>query len=103
VGKSRAAAVAFGIELEDRRVVYQAIDRRYGHRRLGEDPVPLTERLIARGDEALALVALGNELEEDAGLGLVLSDVTEIVEYQHLAAVELGEDCRQREIAPRCL
>src|SRR5271169_4183498 len=83
-GESRAAAVALGIEFEDGGVVDQPVDRGHGHRRVGEDLVPLAEGLVAGGNQAAALVALGDELEQDVGLGLVLAHVAEVVEDEHI-------------------
>src|SRR5271167_1005554 len=72
-GEGGVAAVALGIEFEDGGVVHPAVDRGHSHRRIGEDLVPLAEGLIAGGDQAASLVALGDQLEQDIGLGLVLS------------------------------
>ena len=45
-------AVALGIDLEDGRVMDEAVDGGDGHGRIGEDLVPLAEGLIAGDDEA---------------------------------------------------
>ena len=81
-------------------MVHQAVDRGHGHGWVGEDLVPLAERLIAGGDQAAALVALGDELEQDVGFGLVLAHVAEVVEDEHVEAVELCQGSGEREIAP---
>jgi len=72
-------------------VVDQAIDGGDGHRRVGEDLVPFAEGLVGGHQERSALVAGGDELEEDAGLGLVLPRVAEVVEDQEVVLVELGD------------
>ena len=87
-------AVALGIDLEDGRVMDEAVDGGDGHGRIGEDLVPLAEGLIAGDDEALALVALGDEVEEDGGLGLILTHIIEVVEDEAVELVELGEGGR---------
>src|SRR5208282_5908012 len=102
-GQSRAPAVTLGVELEYGGVVRKPVDRRHRHRRVGEDLVPLAEGLIASGDQALALVAPGDEPQQYAGLGLVVADVAEIVEHEHLESVELGETRRRGGVAPRRL
>src|SRR5215207_3147763 len=48
-------------------------------------------------------VALGDQLEQYAGLGLIFADIAEVVEDQAVELVELGEGRRQGEIAPRSL
>ena len=78
----------------------EAVDGGDGHGRIGEDLVPFAEGLITSDDEALALVALGDELEQDGGLGLILAHITEVVEDEAVELVELGESGGQHEIAP---
>ena len=61
-----------------------------GHRHAGvrEHVVPAGERLVGRDEDAAPLVALGDQLEQHAGLGLVLSDVRDVVEDEQIVAVE---------------
>jgi hypothetical protein len=66
-------------------------DRCHRHRRVGEDFVPRAEELIAGRNQAPALGAFGDELEQHGGLGLILADISEVVENQAIEAVELGE------------
>jgi len=84
-------------------MVDEAVDRRHGHRRIGEDLVPRAEGLVAGRDQALALVTLGDELEQHGGLGLILADISEVIENQAIKSVELGERGWQRQVAPRRL
>lgn len=84
-------------------MVDQPVDRRDGHRWVGENLVPFAEGLIAGGDQATTLVALGDEFEQDVGLGLVLAHIAEVVEHEDVEAVEFGQGSGQREIAPRRL
>src|SRR6476660_9362075 len=48
-----APAVALGVDLEDGRVMDEAVDGGDGDGRIGEDLVPLAEGLIASDNEAL--------------------------------------------------
>ena len=90
------AAVALDlVELEDRRVVDQAVDGGHGHARIGEHVVPAGERLVGGDEDAAPLVALGDQFEQHAGLGLVLSDIREVVQNEQVVAVELGQCLRQ--------
>ena len=86
-GSSLAAVALDLVELEDRRVVHQAVDGRHGHAGVGEHVVPARERLVGRDEDAAPLVALGDQLEQHAGLGLVFSDVRQIVQDQQVIAV----------------
>jgi hypothetical protein len=81
-------------------VVNEPIDSRDRHGGIGEDLVPFAEGLVAGGDDGASLVALSDELEEDARLGLILPDVAEVVEDKTVEAVELRQHGGKREIAP---
>ena len=50
--------------------------------------LPFAERLVGGDEDRAALVACADELEQHAGLGLVLGDVGEIVKDQELEPVE---------------
>ncbi len=68
----RLASVALDVvELEDGRVMHQAIDGGDRHPRVREDGVPAGERLVGRDEDALALVALGDQFEQNGRFGLV--------------------------------
>lgn len=86
-----AAAIALDVELKDGRVVDEAIDGGEGHGGVWEDPVPLAEGLVGSDQEGSSLVPGADQLEEHAGLGLVLGDVGEVVEDQQMVLVELGD------------
>ena len=58
---------------------------------LGKYPMPFPEGLVGGDEQRAALVAGGDELEDDAGLGLVLGDVGDVVEDQQVVLVELGD------------
>src|SRR3546814_15019403 len=53
--------------------------------------------------ERVAFVAVGDELEQGAGLDLVLADVGQIVEHDEIELVELVEHGGQAEVAARGL
>src|SRR3954452_21411082 len=89
-----APTVALGVEFKNGSVVNKPIDRRDSDGGIGEDLAPFAERLIAGDDERAALVALGDQLEQHAGLGLVFADIAEVVEDQAVELVELGEGRR---------
>ena len=78
----------------------EAIDGGHGHGWIGEDLVPLAERLIAGDGEALALVSLGDEFAEHGGLSLIVPNVAQIIEDEAIELVELGKASREEEIAP---
>jgi hypothetical protein len=115
VSAGGAATVALDVEFEDGGVMDEAVDGGDGHGRLGEDALPGREGLVGGDQHAASLPrvwplasprtgsALGDELEENAGLGLVFADIADVVEDQEVELVELGECCRQLKVAPRSL
>ena len=83
-------AIALDIHLEDGGVVDEAIDGGKCHDLVWEDAVPFGEWLIGGDEDGASFVAGGDKLEDDAGLGLVLGDVCEVVEYEPLGRCEGG-------------
>ncbi len=79
--------------------MHESVDGRHGHGLVGEDGIPVRKGAIAGDDEAAVFVAFGDEFEEDAGFGLVFSDVAEVVEDEAVDVVEFGQQCRQGEVA----
>jgi hypothetical protein len=73
------------------------------HGGIGEDLAPLTERLVCGDEDGAAFVAGTDELEQDAGLGLILADVGEVGEDQEVEAVEAVDGGFEGEFAPRDL
>ncbi len=71
--------IALDVELEDHRVMDEPVDSGDGHCLVEEDGIPGTEWLVGGDERGSALVARGDQLEEDASLGLVLLHVGEIV------------------------
>lgn len=80
-----APAIAFDVHLDDGGVVNEAIDGGERHSRIREDPVPLSKGLIGGDQHGTPLVASADELEQHAGLGLVLGDVGKIIADQEVA------------------
>ncbi len=81
--------------------MHQAIDRRGRRHLIAEDPIPLREDQIARDEDRAALVAFGEEREENLGLLGALLDVAHVVEDQHREVIELAQGARQLEIPLR--
>ena len=50
----------------------ETVDGREGHGLIREDLAPFTERLIGGDEHRSPLVAGADQLEQDAGLGLIL-------------------------------
>src|SRR5271155_5656525 len=65
----------------------------------GEDLAPFAEGLVGGDQQRSTLIACAYQLEQDAGLGLVLGDIGEVVEDQQVIFVELGDRRFEREIA----
>jgi hypothetical protein len=83
------APIALDVHLQDRGVVHEAVYGRQRHSLIGEDATPLTEWLIGRYEQRSTLVTCSNQLEQHAGLRLILCDVGDIVEDQEVVAIEL--------------
>ena len=77
----------------------EAVDGGERHRLLGEDLAPITEWLIGGDQQGAAFVASGHQLEQNAGLRLVLGDVRKVVEDQEMVAVEFGNGGFKGEVA----
>lgn len=60
-------------------MVDQPVDGGQGHGLVGEDLVPFAEGLVGGDQQGSAFVAGADQFEEDAGLGLVLGDIGEVV------------------------
>jgi len=84
-------AITLDVHLQDGGVVHEPVDSRQCHGLVGENLAPFAEGLIGRDEQRSAFVAGSDQLEQHAGLGLILGDVGDIVEYQQLVLVELGD------------
>ena len=73
----------------------QAVDRGHGHRAVAEQAVPGAERLVRGYQQAVALVAVGDEFEQHRGFLGIGPDVADIVDYQQRVFVEFGQGLRQ--------
>ena len=80
--EGRLSAIALDIHLQDRGVVDEPVDGGKGHGLIGEDPAPFAEGLVGGDQQRAAFVAGGDQLEQDAGFGLVLADIGDVVEDQ---------------------
>ena len=80
-------------------VVHQVVDDGDSHRRIGEDLAPVAEGLVGGDQQGSPLVAGADQLEQDAGLGLVLGDIGEVVEDQQVVFIEPGDGRFEGELA----
>ena len=71
----------------------EAIDGGECHGLIGEDLAPLAERLVGGDQHGSPLVSGGDQFEQDAGFGMILGDVGDVVEDQQVIVVELGDAC----------
>ena len=71
---------AFGVHLEDGRVMDEAVDGGDSHGLVGKDLVPAAEGLVGRDGDAAVLVAPGDQFEKDAGFSLILVGIGDVVE-----------------------
>lgn len=69
-------------------MVDQPVDGGDGHDGIGEDLIPGTEGLVGGDDQAAALVAVGDELEEHLGLGVDFP----YAEYERMAQLARDVD-----------
>src|SRR5215207_4426924 len=83
-----AAAITLDIHLEDGGVMDETIDRGERHGGVRKYLVPFAKWLIGGDEQRASFVAGADELEQHAGLGLVLGDIGEIIEDEEIEAVE---------------
>jgi hypothetical protein len=101
--ESEALSVAFAIHLDDGGVMDQSIDGRRRHGGIGKDRVPGRKRLVGGDSDAVSFVSMRDEFEQDAGLGLILTNIRDVVEHDEIVFVELIEGADQGEVAARDL
>jgi hypothetical protein len=58
----------------------QAVDGGDGHGLVGKDLIPAAERLVGGDGNAAVFIASGDQFEEDAGFGLILVGIGDVVE-----------------------
>ena len=93
------SAIAFDVHLEDCCVVDDAIDGGEGHGGVWEDFAPFCEGLVCGYEHGSSFVSGADELEEDAGLSLILGDVGEVIEDEEMVAIELVDGGFEGEFA----
>jgi hypothetical protein len=71
----------------------EAIDDGERHCLVWKDLSPLPKRLVGGDQQRSPLVSGPDQFEQDAGFGLILGEVGEVVEDQQVVLVELC-DCR---------
>ena len=76
----------------------QSVDGGDGHGLVGEDLIPATERLVGGDGDAAVFIASGDQFEEDAGFGLILVRVGDVVEDDQVELIEFGQGCLEDEI-----
>ena len=84
-------------------MVHEAVDGRERHGLVWEDLAPFAEWLVGGNEHGAALVARADQLEEHAGLGLVLADIGDVVEDQQVILVEFRDGAFEREFPARHL
>lgn len=72
-------------------MVHQPINCRQRHRLVREHLLPGGERRVGRQRDAAPLVALGNELKEHAGLGLITAHAAEVIQNEKIQPIQFGQ------------
>ena len=86
-----AQPVAVAPEADDLGVVHQSVDHGRGDHVVAEDLASAPERLVGGDDQAGALVAGGDELEEQVGRLWLEGDVADLVDYQQRGAAKASQ------------
>src|SRR6185312_11887238 len=86
-------------ELQDDRVMHEAVDGGRGGHGILEDAVPLAENEVRGDDDGPPLIALCEKGEQDLDLVGRLLDVANVVEDDHVEEVEPTECPGQAEVA----
>ena len=74
-------------------MVHKAVYSGNHHRLVGENLIPLSKWLICGDQQRASLITRTDQLEQNAGLGVILVNVREIVEHQEIIFVELSDGC----------
>ncbi len=69
----------------------QSVDGCDGHNGVLEQLVPVLEVLIGRDDQAVALVTMGDQLEQHTAFLLGFPDIAQVVDDEHCVLVETGQ------------
>ena len=76
----------------------QSVDGGDGHGFVRKDLIPAAEGLVGGDGDAAEFVASGDQFEEDAGLGLVLVGIGDVIEDDQIEPVQFGQGCLEDEI-----
>ena len=77
----------------------EPVDGGDGHRLVGKDLIPAAEGLVGRDGDAAIFIAPSDQFEEDAGFGLILVGIGDVVEDDQVKLVEFGEGRLENEVA----
>src|SRR5208337_2416613 len=93
-----AEAVALAVHLENVAAMAKSVQERCCHSLALEDLAPFAERKIARHQDAAALVAIGEDPEQQLHPAPTHRHVAQLVADQQVRPVELGQKAVQREL-----
>src|SRR5271154_5367331 len=85
-------AIALAVHLEYLRVMGQSVQESRRHPLPLEDLVPLAERQVARHQDTAALVAVGEDPEQEFDPATAHRDVSQLVADQQVGPIELGQE-----------
>ena len=80
-------------------MVHQPVDGGQGHRGVGEDAVPIAEGLICCDGDGASLVSRADQFKQDAGFGVVLGNVGEVIENDQMVFVEARDGGHESKFA----
>jgi hypothetical protein len=95
-GAPLAQAVALALEADDVGVVDESVDERGGDHGVAEDLAPGFEAAVAGDDDRAALVAAGDEREEQVGRLAFEREVADLVDDQEVIALQAPQFVVQR-------
>jgi hypothetical protein len=98
LGESVFEAPGLAAGLDDVGAVGEPVDDCFGEARVGEDSGPLAEGEVGRDDQRGALVAFGDDLEDELGRAFGEREVAELVDDEELDAGVAADDAG--ELAP---
>ena len=101
--KRRSPPVAFDVDFEDRCVMDQPIHGGQRHRGIWENLAPRAERLVGGDEGGAAFVTRADQLEQNRGLSLILTDIGEVIKDQQVEAVEPADGGLKAKFAARDL
>lgn len=81
----------------------EPVDGGESHSLVWKDFPPLAERLICRDEQRAPFVSGADQLEEDAGFGVILGDIGDVVEDEEMIFVELVDRGLEGKVTSRNL